>query len=99
MPGEGAGCLALASSELRRSRKLPCLATVRGAWTTREKLLRASETGSLGVGLSQAVADAAAAGGLRLPDEAADAEYIDINGERYRSESRGRMSSCSAIRC
>lgn len=89
IPGEGAGCLVLASSELRKSRRLPRLASVRSACTAREALLRDSETGSFGVGLSQAVANAVAAAGLRLPDEAADAEYIDINGERYRSEEWG----------
>jgi 3-oxoacyl-[acyl-carrier-protein] synthase-1 len=92
MPGEGAGCLVLASPAWRKVRQVPRLAVVRSACTAKETLLRDSETGSLGVGLSQAVTAAVAAAGLRLPEEAADAEYIDINGERYRSEEFGFLA-------
>jgi 3-oxoacyl-[acyl-carrier-protein] synthase-1 len=89
MPGEGAGCLVLASTMLRKSCQLPHLAVVCSACTAQETVLRTSETGSFGVGLSKAIVDATIAAGLRLPNEAADAEYIDINGERYRSEEWG----------
>jgi 3-oxoacyl-[acyl-carrier-protein] synthase I len=89
LPGEGAGCLVLASPGWRKVRQVPRLAVLRSACTAKETLLRASETGSFGVGLSQAVIAATAAAGVRLPDEAADVEYIDINGERYRSEEFG----------
>ena len=89
MPGEGAGCLVLASPGWRKVRQMPRLAVVHSACTAKETLLRDSESGSFGVGLSQAVTAATAAAGVRLPDEAADAEYIDINGERYRSEEFG----------
>jgi len=89
MPGEGAGCICVASSRIRKRLELRCHALVRSAATAQERLLRDSEDGTLGVGLSLAVTDAASAGGLALPDHAADAAYIDINGERYRSEEWG----------
>jgi 3-oxoacyl-[acyl-carrier-protein] synthase-1 len=83
-PGEGAGGLALLSPGLRRRLGLTPLALVRGAGTAQEARLRESETGSFGVGMTQAVRSAMA--GLELPREAVDAVYTDINGERYRSE-------------
>ncbi|MEM7435255.1 MAG: hypothetical protein AAF436_08905, partial [Myxococcota bacterium] len=86
-PGEGVGCLALASRRLRQALGLPSLASVVGVGTGRETLLRDSDTGPFGVGMSEAVIGAAA--GLRLPDEGADTVYSDINGERYRSEEFG----------
>lgn len=86
-PGEGAGCLALISTGLRRYLRLPQLAILRGVCTAREARLRDSETGSLGVGMTQAVRGAVA--GLELPREGVDAVYTDINGERYRSEEWG----------
>jgi 3-oxoacyl-[acyl-carrier-protein] synthase-1 len=87
IPGEGAGCLVLASAGLRSRLRLPRLAVVRGARTARETQLRGSENGSSGVGMSDAVAGAVA--GLELPRDAVDALYADINGERYRSEEWG----------
>jgi 3-oxoacyl-[acyl-carrier-protein] synthase-1 len=89
-PGEGVGCLALATARLRNSLGVPCLASLSGAGTAQETLLRDSDTGSFGVGMSNAVLGAAA--GLRLPKEAADTVYSDINGERYRSEEFGFMA-------
>lgn len=86
-PGEGAGGLALMSAGLRRRLGLPQLAIVRGACTAREERLRESETGSFGVGMTQAVQGAVA--GLDLPREGVDTVYTDINGERYRSEEWG----------
>ncbi|HVG60018.1 MAG TPA: hypothetical protein VNA24_15785 [Hyalangium sp.] len=86
-PGEGAGCLALASARLRGRLSLPQLAIVRGACTAQESLLRDSDTGSLGVGMTQAVKGAVA--GLEFPREGIDLLYTDINGERYRSEEWG----------
>ncbi|QRK06690.1 hypothetical protein JQX13_42545 [Archangium violaceum] len=86
-PGEGAGCLALISAGLRRRLRLPQLAIVRGARTAQERLLRDSDTGSFGVGMTQAVQGAVA--GLDLPREGVDELYTDINGERYRSEEWG----------
>ncbi|MBL8975905.1 MAG: hypothetical protein JNK56_35205 [Myxococcales bacterium] len=86
-PGEGAGGLVLTTAAVRASWKLPRLAVVRGAGVAHEPLSRMSETGSFGVGMHQAVARATS--GLSLPDEAVDAVYCDINGERYRSEEWG----------
>ncbi|MDC0715842.1 hypothetical protein [Nannocystis bainbridge] len=87
IPGEAAGCLALASPELRRRLRLPALALVRGARTAREAHLRTSDTGTFGEGMRDAVVGAAS--DLRLPDERIDTLYNDINGERYRSEEWG----------
>lgn len=86
-PGEGAGGLALMSAGLRRRLGLPRLALVRGAHTAREERLRESETGSFGVGMTEAVRGAVA--GLDLAQEGVDTVYTDINGERYRSEEWG----------
>jgi 3-oxoacyl-[acyl-carrier-protein] synthase-1 len=97
-PGEGAACLALANGRLRRSLGLPHLASLSGTGTAQETLLRDSDTGSFGVGMTEAVVGAAA--GLRLPDEGADTVYSDINGERYRSEEFGfvAMRAYSAMK-
>ena len=89
-PGEGVGCLALASARLRNTLGLPCLASLSGVGTAQETLLRDSDTGSFGVGMAEAVVRAAS--GLRLPQEGADTVYSDINGERYRSEEFGFMA-------
>ena len=86
-PGEGAGCLVLASTRLRKRLDLRCLAVVGGAATAEEPRLPGCETGSFGVGLTQAVMGALT--GLELPRDAVDTIYIDINGERYRSEEWG----------
>ncbi len=83
-PGEGAGGLALVSPGLRRRLGLPSLAIVRGVRTAQETQLRTSETGSFGEGMTQAVLGTLA--GLKLPQEAVDTVYADLNGERYRSE-------------
>jgi 3-oxoacyl-[acyl-carrier-protein] synthase-1 len=87
IPGEGAGCLALMGAGLRCRLRLPQLAVVRGARTAQERLLRDSDTGSFGAGMTQAVAGAVA--GLDLSREKVDDLYTDINGERYRSEEWG----------
>ncbi len=87
IPGEAAGCLVIASSKLRTTLGLPTLAIVGGIGVAQETLLRNSETGSFGVGMSEAVI--AATRGLQLPRDAVDTLYIDINGERYRSEEWG----------
>ncbi|WAS97249.1 hypothetical protein [Nannocystis punicea] len=94
IPGEAAGCLVLASTDLRRRLRLPALAVVRGARTARESQLRTSEAGTFGVGISAAVEGAAS--DLRLPDEQVDALYSDINGERYRSEEWGFVAMRTA---
>lgn len=83
-PGEGAGCLVLASPRLRKQLRLPSLGLVDGVATAQETLLRESETGSFGVGMTRAVTGAL--GGSTSPREPVDTVYADINGERYRSE-------------
>jgi len=87
IPGEGAGCVVLAPTGLRKSLRLACLAKVAGVGTAREALLADSETGSFGEGMTRALRDATA--GSDLPSEAGDDVYSDINGERYRSEEWG----------
>lgn len=87
IPGEGAGCLALATSQLRSHIGAPTLAIVGGVGLAQETLLRDSETGSFGAGMIEAVL--AATEGLQLPRDAVDTLYSDINGERYRSEEWG----------
>jgi 3-oxoacyl-[acyl-carrier-protein] synthase I len=84
IPGEGAGFVALAHDDLRRALRLPALGVVRGAGTARESKLIKTDDINLGEGLGQAIA--AAVSPLRLPDEAVDAVYCDVNGERYRTE-------------
>lgn len=86
-PGEGAGCLALMSAGLRRRLRLPQLAVVRGVSTAQERLLRDSDMGSFGVGMTQAVQGAISE--LELSREGVDVLYSDGNGERYRSEEWG----------
>jgi 3-oxoacyl-[acyl-carrier-protein] synthase I len=87
IPGEGAACLVLASSRVRTLIGAEPLATLVGVGLAQETLLRDSETGSFGVGMTQAVLGAAA--GLQLPRDAIDTLFSDINGERYRSEEWG----------
>ncbi|WP_426753611.1 hypothetical protein [Myxococcus sp. Y35] len=86
-PGEGAACLAVMSAGHRRRLGLPRLAVVLGACTAMERQLRDSRTGSLGVGMTQAVEGAVSV--LKLPQQGVDNLYTDLNGERYRSEEWG----------
>jgi 3-oxoacyl-[acyl-carrier-protein] synthase-1 len=87
IPGEGAGCLALATSHVRSHIGASTLAVVGGVGLAQETLLRDSETGSFGVGMTEAVLGATE--GLQLPRDAVDTLFSDINGERYRSEEWG----------
>lgn len=87
VPGEGAGCLVLATATTRKAWGAPSLAQVAGVGSAQESLLRQSDTGSFGEAMSLAVAEAVAE--LSLPKQAVDAVYCDINGERYRSEEWG----------
>lgn len=87
VPGEGAGCLVLVSAGLRSTLRLPPLAIVAGTGTARETKLRDSEIGSFGIGMTQAVLGATRE--LQLPRDGVDTLYIDLNGERYRSEEWG----------
>lgn len=94
IPGEAAGCLALAGPDLRRRLRLPALAHVRAVQTAHESRLRDSDTGSFGLGMIRAVEGAAAQ--LHLPSEGVDTLYADINGERYRSEEWGFVAMRTA---
>jgi 3-oxoacyl-[acyl-carrier-protein] synthase I len=87
VPGEAAGCLALASTRLRKHLGLPSKATIGGVGVSNETLPPESETGSFGIGMTNAIK--AAVAGLQLPAQAVDTTYSDINGERYRSEEWG----------
>jgi 3-oxoacyl-[acyl-carrier-protein] synthase-1 len=85
IPGEAAACLVLASKTLRTSMRWPSFGSVRGTGTDSETLLRDSDTGSFGLALTRAVLSAA----RDLHGQQVDAVYLDINGERYRSEEWG----------
>ena len=87
VPGEGAGALLLAPPALGARMQLPPLAVVDGVGTAMETQLSDSELGASGVALSRAISAATARTGR--PSEVADEVYIDINGERYRSEEWG----------
>jgi 3-oxoacyl-[acyl-carrier-protein] synthase-1 len=86
-PGEAAVALALASAPPARvpgGKRMMVL--LRGVGTAHEPKIDSPE-GPLGEGLTQAMRMAAA--GIRLPDEAVDDLYGDINGERLRTEDWG----------
>ncbi|KIG17739.1 3-oxoacyl-(acyl-carrier-protein) synthase [Enhygromyxa salina] len=85
VPGEGAGCMVLASGDRRRQLRWPSLAVLGGVGTGHEAQLRDSDMGSFGVGMTHAVLSAAAG----LAETEVDTIYIDLNGERYRSEEWG----------
>lgn len=88
VPGEAAGCIALkAHAQSRNKSDLPVLATIEGIGIAHETLLRTSDSGSFGAGMSEAVESATQA--LELPRDGVDTLYSDINGERYRSEEWG----------
>jgi 3-oxoacyl-[acyl-carrier-protein] synthase I len=90
-PGEAAGAVLLASADVRhRSSAAPApapMAAVRGVGTGMEPRTILSGKDSLGEGLSRAIEKACS--DLRLPEEAVDAVWCDINGERYRTEEWG----------
>lgn len=87
VPGEGAGCLVLASSSLRRQLGLVALARIGGVGVAHELCELDSDAGAFGQGMTAAIQ--AAVAGSSLPAEAVDKTYSDINGERYRSEEWG----------
>ena len=80
-PGEGAGFVALASTNGLRSLRLAPLATVAGTGTAHETRLIKTDSVNLGAGLKSAVRGATTA-----VSEPVDMVFCDINGERYRSE-------------
>jgi 3-oxoacyl-[acyl-carrier-protein] synthase-1 len=86
-PGEAAGCVIVASRFALGALQLPRLARVSGAHAAMESRTIASDAEVLGHGLADAVLGAT--GALRLPAEAVDDVYGDINGERYRADEWG----------
>jgi len=66
--------------------RTPSLASVRGAASAQEARVLKGDAEVLGHGLTEAVLGAAQSAALRLPDEAIDDVYCDINGERYRTD-------------
>ena len=86
-PGEAAAGLAFAHPRLRQRLGLPALAVLTGVGTASESRGRDSETGTFGEGMGTALGRALA--GSTFPEDAIDAVYLDINGERYRSEEWG----------
>ncbi|HEY0711509.1 MAG TPA: hypothetical protein VGF45_02475, partial [Polyangia bacterium] len=86
-PGEAAVALAVSSEPPARIPGVaPASAMLRGIGVAHEPMIDVPE-GVLGVGLTKALRLAAA--GMRLPDEAVDDLYGDINGERPRTEDWG----------
>lgn len=86
-PGEAAGAVLLASADALPRTSMPAMAIVRGAGTSVEPRTILTGEDSFGEGLSRAIDQACS--NLRLPDEAVDAVWCDINGERYRTEEWG----------
>jgi len=80
VPGEGACFVALASAHFG----LPALSWLRGAHSTQETSLIKTDAVNQAKALTSAVNHAAA--DLRLPDEAVDDVWCDLNGERYRTD-------------
>ncbi len=87
IPGEAAAFVALASDEVLRRFGLSSFATIRGGSAEIERNSIKSDSVNDGRALADVVHGAAAS--LRLPDEAPDTVYCDINGERFRSEEWG----------
>ncbi len=83
-PGEAAAALALAGDPMQPGTDPGSTAFVRGIGVATERRSRDSDEGLLGEGLTQALR--AAVADLRLPDEAVDDLYGDINGERHRTD-------------
>ncbi|HYO73707.1 MAG TPA: hypothetical protein VEU33_47350 [Archangium sp.] len=86
-PGEAAGCMVVASEVTLRRFGLTSLGKIRAVKSAIESHVIKGAVEGLGRGLTKAVAGAAST--LLLPEEAIDAVFCDINGERYRTEEWG----------
>ncbi|MEM7152012.1 MAG: hypothetical protein AAF799_04180 [Myxococcota bacterium] len=95
-PGEAAGALVLTTKAIRRSLGLPCLASLDGVGLAREALLRDSDTGSFGQGLSHAVSQAAHA--LSTPTWGRRRRPRPMR-RRWNPRSRARNSSPATSAC
>jgi 3-oxoacyl-[acyl-carrier-protein] synthase-1 len=78
-PGEGAGMLAVCSPAFARANRLSVLASIAAVVTTQEPNTLKTESVCIGVGLGQALREAATAS-----DGPITMQFCDINGERYR---------------
>jgi 3-oxoacyl-[acyl-carrier-protein] synthase-1 len=83
-PGEGAAFMAFSGPGIARRLGIPVLASCVGERTASEARVIDGEEEVLGHGLAAAILGAAS--GLRLPEEAVDFTYCDLNGERYRAD-------------
>lgn len=82
--GEAGGCLVVTDRETSKALGvMPCARLRNVASASERDVIKGMKEG-LGMGLSVAIGTATE--GLRLPDEAIDATYCDINGERYRTQ-------------
>lgn len=86
-PGEGAGFVVLAASDVAARLRLATLASVRGVASSLEERSFEKDVEVLGEGLAASILGATS--DLRLPDEAINTVLCDINGERYRSTEWG----------
>ncbi len=83
IPGEGAGCLLLATAEAAARLDLACLGRVSGVAVAREEHTIYGQGVCTGQGLTAAFREALG----RLPDGAVVRQLMgDMNGERYRAE-------------
>lgn len=83
-PGEAAGCIALMEGRHKTARPMPHLGHLLGVGQAHESRTLHKDETVLGEGLASALI--AATRSLSLPEEAPTAIYLDLNGERYRSE-------------
>jgi 3-oxoacyl-[acyl-carrier-protein] synthase I len=84
IPGEGAAFALVASKAALSTLRASSLGSIRSVATAHEVSLIKSDDINLARGMTDAVAQAAKA--LRLPEEAVDATWCDLNGERYRTD-------------
>ncbi len=89
--GEAAGAILLVSDRLRNRLGVPSCGKAHRPGISVEQVCIQDNEDSLGIGLSDAVGEAVGSAGaaLRLPEQAIDIAYCDVNGERYRSEEWG----------
>ena len=86
-PGEGAGALLLASSDVVRAFNLEAPVGIKNISRSIESNLIKTDKTCLGEGLTQCMIDLLS--GLQLPQQSINGIICDINGERYRAEEWG----------
>lgn len=97
-PGEGAAMVAVASDVGRLALGLPSLARIRTVACAKDKRDPKCDEGLMGEGMTEALRRALAS--LRQPGETVADIYLDINGERSRTEDWGfaMMRTATAFR-